>query len=84
MTAQALSQLAIAKTVLLELERVLRGYYKRSTVETEPVLQHLISRPQVELEDRPTVERAIGSHAAGLVFADALRHASNVGARQGV
>lgn len=68
--------LMVAKTVLLELEWVLRGYYKFSGEEIGRVFTHLVSLANVQLEDRESVERAVGNHAAGLDFADALHHAS--------
>lgn len=68
--------LMVAKTVLLELEWVLRGYYKFNGEEIGRVFAHLLSLPNVQLEDREAVERAVGNHSAGLDFADALHHAS--------
>ncbi len=68
--------LIVAKTVFLELEWVLRGYYKFSGKEVGRVFSHLLSLPNVQIEDREAVERAVGNHAAGLDFADALHHAS--------
>jgi predicted nucleic-acid-binding protein len=68
--------LAVCKTALLELEWVLRGYYRFAPGEIGTVFAHLLSQPQLEVEDRAAVERAVASHAAGLDFADALHHAS--------
>jgi predicted nucleic-acid-binding protein len=67
--------LLISKTVLLELEWVMRGYYGFKPAEVSGVLTHLLSLEHVEIEDRDTVQQAIDSHAAGLDFADALHHA---------
>lgn len=50
--------LAISKTVILELEWVLRGYYGFSREEVGRVFAHLLALPQLEVEDRAAVERA--------------------------
>ncbi|GAB4113822.1 MAG: hypothetical protein Tsb0027_01490 [Wenzhouxiangellaceae bacterium] len=68
--------LAVSKTVMLELEWVLRGYYRFTSTEIGKVFAHLMTQPHVQIEDRPAVERAVRNHAAGLDFADALHHAS--------
>ncbi len=68
--------LAVSKTVLLELEWVLRGYYGFARVDVAQVFEHLLSRPGICIEDRATVVRALAAHASGLDFADALHHAS--------
>lgn len=68
--------LRVAKTVLLELEWVLRGYYQLDREEVSAVFQHLMSLAHVSIEDQDVVERALDHHAAGLDFADALHHAS--------
>lgn len=68
--------LLVSKTVLLELEWVMRGYYGFEPAQVSGVFQHLLSLPNVEIEDRDAVQRAVESHAAGLDFADCLHHAS--------
>jgi predicted nucleic-acid-binding protein len=68
--------LMVAKTVVLELEWVLRGFYGFRPAEVLAVLRHLLALPQVTLEDRPAVERAIEQLDAGFDLADALHHAS--------
>jgi predicted nucleic-acid-binding protein len=68
--------LMVAKTVLLELEWVLRGYYRFGREEIGSVLSHLLAMPNITIEDRPSVERAMDNYVAGLDFADALHHAS--------
>lgn len=68
--------LQVAKTVLLELEWVMRGYYRFAPTEITCVFKHLLSLPQVTIEDRDTIEQAISSFEQGLDFADALHHAS--------
>ncbi|HOB01419.1 MAG TPA: type II toxin-antitoxin system VapC family toxin [Casimicrobium huifangae] len=71
--------LKVAKTVLLELEWVLRGYYGNTRVEIARVLQHCLSLPNLTVEDRAAVERALDAYSLGLDFADALHQASYAG-----
>lgn len=68
--------LFVSKTVVLELEWVLRGYYKSSAQDVTRVLQHLLAIPNVEMEDRTAVELATAALSDGFDFADALHHAS--------
>lgn len=68
--------LMVCKTVLLELEWVMRGYYGFSQPEVATVLRHLLGLPHVTLEDREVVEQALSNCGAGIDFADALHHAS--------
>ncbi len=68
--------LKVCKTVLLELEWVMRGYYGFSAAEIASVLSHLLALPHVSIEDRETVRQALAHCAAGLDLADALHHAS--------
>jgi predicted nucleic-acid-binding protein len=68
--------LAVAKTVLLELEWVLRGYYALPPSDVVRVLRHLLGLTHVRIEDRGAVETAVALIERGLDFADALHHAS--------
>lgn len=68
--------LMVCKTVILELEWVLRGYYGFDQVEVMSVMRHLLALPHVSVEDRETVERALSHCDAGIDMADALHHAS--------
>lgn len=68
--------LCVSKSVVLELEWVLRGYYKSPLKDVLMVLRHLLTLPNVELEDRVAVELAVAALADGFDFADALHHAS--------
>ncbi len=68
--------LMVCKTVLLEFEWVMRGYYKFERRQIARVMQHLISLSHISFEDRANVEHALTSYLAGLEFADALHHAS--------
>ncbi len=70
------ASLKVSKSVLLELEWVMRGYYGFPIAEILVVMQHLLSLPQVEIEDRNTVTHALSHTAGGLDFADALHLAS--------
>jgi predicted nucleic-acid-binding protein len=68
--------LAVCKTALLELEWVMRGYYGFSRAQIAAVMNHLMSLPQVTVEDRECVARALSCSEGGLELADALHHAS--------
>ncbi len=69
-------ELLVVKTVLLELEWVMRGVYDTSREDFAAVVEHLLASPRVVIEDRLAVEAALGAHRNGLDFADALHHAS--------
>jgi predicted nucleic-acid-binding protein len=68
--------LMVCKTVILELEWLMRGYYGFAPVEIAAVLEHLFGLPHVTIEDRSSVEQALSHGTAGIDFADALHHAS--------
>ncbi len=68
--------LMVCKTVILEFEWVMRGYYGFAQVEAVSVLRHLLALPHVTIEDRNTVEHALSHCDAGIDLADALHHAS--------
>lgn len=68
--------LFVSKSVVLELEWVLRGYYKSPTQDVLTVLEHLLAMPHVDVEDRVAVELAVAGLGEGFDFADALHHAS--------
>lgn len=68
--------LFVSKSVVLELEWVLKGYYKSPPKDVLIVLKHLLAMPHVEVEDRVAVELAIAALDDGFDFADALHHAS--------
>ena len=67
--------LMVCKTVLLELEWVMRGYYEFTVAETLSVMRHLCALPNVTIEDRATVDQALAHSAAGIDSVDALHHA---------
>ena len=66
-----------SKTVVLELEWVLRGYYKSPPQDVLAVLTHLLGMPNLQVEDRVAVELATTALGDGFDFADALHHASS-------
>lgn len=68
--------LMVCKTVILELEWVLRGYYGFKQQAVMSVMHHLLTLPQVEFEDKETLLQALSRYEAGLDLADALHHAS--------
>jgi predicted nucleic-acid-binding protein len=68
--------LFLPKTVALELEWVLRGYYGFAAEKVLLVFDHLLAHPGLSAEDRPALEQAVAGLPAGLDFADALHHAS--------
>ena len=68
--------LMVCKTALLELEWVMRGYYRFTAAEIISVFQHLLSLEYVNLEDRASIEQAVSNFELGFDFADALHHAS--------
>jgi predicted nucleic-acid-binding protein len=68
--------LFLPKTVALELEWVLRGYYGFVAEQVLQVFEHLLQHPCLRVEDRPGLEQALAGLRSGLDFADALHHAS--------
>jgi predicted nucleic-acid-binding protein len=68
--------LMVCKTVLLELEWVMRGYYGFSPAEIAPVMQHLLSLSHVVVEERESIVQTMSHASAGLEFADALHLSS--------
>ena len=68
--------LRVSKSVMLELESVLRGYYGFDPAEVASVMRHLLVQAHISVEDRDAVEQAVCNCGAGIDFADALHHAS--------
>jgi predicted nucleic-acid-binding protein len=68
--------LMVCKTVILELEWLMRGYYGFAPAEIAAVLEHLFGLPHVIIEDRSSVEQALSHGTSGIDFTDALHHAS--------
>ena len=70
--------LMLCKTVLLEFEWVMRGYYRFERTQVQTVLRHLLSMPHLTIERREQVQHAVALHATGFDLADALHHAAYV------
>jgi predicted nucleic-acid-binding protein len=68
--------LFVARTVMLELEWVLRGGYGYDRKDVARVLEHLVGLPNVVIENRDIVEDALRHYHEGLDFADALHLAA--------
>ena len=68
--------LKVSKTVMLEFEWVLRGYYRFDVSEVVSAFQNLLSQSHVHIEAREEVEQALSGLEDGLDFADALHHAN--------
>ena len=68
--------LMVSKSVVLELEWVMRGYYNFAPTEVASVLRHLLEQAHITVEDRDAIEQALYNGKAGIDFADALHHAS--------
>ncbi len=68
--------LMICKTVILEFEWVMRGYYQFTSSDIGAVFQHLLSLEYITIEDRLSVQQAVANLELGFDFADALHHAS--------
>ena len=69
--------LFVPKTVLLELEWVLRSVAEQPATQVMKCLTHLASFPGITLEDAATVDIALDYWQHGLDFADALHLASS-------
>jgi predicted nucleic-acid-binding protein len=68
----------IPKTVILELEWVLRYVADRPESKVIECLAHLIALPGITVEDRDEIEAALVSHCRnGIDFADALHLAAS-------
>ncbi|WP_428356848.1 type II toxin-antitoxin system VapC family toxin [Methyloprofundus sp.] len=68
--------LMVCKTVILEFEWVMRGYYQFTCSDVSAVFQHLLSLEHIMVEDHASMLRAIANFELGFDFADALHHAS--------
>jgi predicted nucleic-acid-binding protein len=68
--------LMVSKSVVLELEWVMRGYYNFDPTEVASVLRHLLEQAHITVEDRDAIEQALSNGESGIDFADALHHAS--------
>ena len=69
--------LFVPKTVVLELEWVMRGFYRFAPGAIADALEHLLGLPHVTVEDHESVEAALKYMRLGLDFADALHLAAS-------
>jgi predicted nucleic-acid-binding protein len=67
----------VPKTVVLELEWVLRYVADQPENKVIECLAHLIALPGVTVEDRDEIETALGHFRNGIDFADALHLAAS-------
>jgi len=67
----------VPKTVILELEWVLRYVAEQPESKVIECLAHLIALPGITLEDRDEVEAALSHCRKGIDFADALHLAAS-------
>jgi len=72
----------IAKTVLLELEWVLRAVAEQPADKVLACLEHLLGLPGVTVEDEEQVQSALRVSRQGMDFADALHHAAAAHCRE--
>lgn len=68
----------VSKTVLLELEWVLRAAYRLPPPVVHAAIAGLCGLPNLTLEDPGQVTQALADHSNGLDFADALHVASSI------
>ena len=67
----------VAKTVLLELEWVLRAAYKLTRPGIHSAIGKLLGLPNLTMESPGQISRALEGYALGLDFADALHLAAS-------
>ena len=67
----------VAKTVMLELEWVLRYVAEQPAINVADCLAHLLGLPGITVEDREEIETALSHCRKGLDFADALHLAAS-------
>jgi predicted nucleic-acid-binding protein len=67
----------LAKSVVLEMEWVLRSLYRLYPARFARAVEALISLENVRCEDETEVRQALAWHQAGMDFADALHLASS-------
>ena len=70
-------ELFVSRTVVAELEWVLRGYYEIKPDQIYAVLTHLLGLGNVTIEQAAAVETALRYYQQGIDFADALHLASS-------
>jgi predicted nucleic-acid-binding protein len=75
--AMASESVFVPKTVVLELEWVLRSVYELSSTTIATVIEGLLSAADVLVEDATAISRAVAWFKDGLDLADALHLASS-------
>lgn len=70
-------ELFVGKTVVAELEWVLRGYYELTPDRIHAALAHLLRLGNVTVEQADAVETALRYYQRGIDFTDALHLASS-------
>lgn len=75
-TVLASAALFVPRTVILELEWVMRGFYGLDREDVCRTIDHLLGMPHVTVEDWGMVKDAADLHRSGLDFADALHWAA--------
>jgi predicted nucleic-acid-binding protein len=68
--------LMVSKSVILEFEWVMRGYYRFSPDEVASIMGHLLEQAHITFEDKDAMEQALSNSEMGIEFADALHHSS--------
>ena len=66
----------ISKTVILELEWVLRSVFRSSRESIQTAMLTIVGLPRITLENPEQIAIAIDYHRQGFDFADALHYAS--------
>jgi predicted nucleic-acid-binding protein len=79
---RAQDRVLIAKTVILELEWVLRSTYRLLPPTISAALRRLVAMPNADFEDAESITRGLASYDRGVDFADSLHLASARAARQ--
>jgi predicted nucleic-acid-binding protein len=69
--------LFVPKTVVLELEWVLRYVAQQPATKVLDCISHLLALPDITLEDHDQIEAALALCRRGLDFADALHHSAS-------
>lgn len=65
-------QVFVPMTVILELEWVLRAFYRFEAKDFVRVVKHLLGLPNVSVEEWSRISDALAWHTDGIDFADAL------------
>ncbi|RLZ10852.1 PIN domain-containing protein [Acinetobacter sp. 2JN-4] len=69
---ESTEQLYVAKTVLLEFEWVMRGFYQFNRQQISSVFEHISTLSHIKVEDEVNINQALQYYEKGLDFADAI------------